>query len=666
MAEARSLVFALAILLVAPPLTLAAEYVPGEVLVKFSPSSRLEERSVLRASLADRVLSRFDRFGIEHWKLRDQSVDATVEQYRSHPAFTYVERNYLLYPQLEPNDSLYSTNQSNLPLIGCPAAWGITTGDPNLLFGVLDSGVDFDHPDLAANMWVNTREIPCNGVDDDGNGYIDDLHGYDFVKHMGIPHRDSLGNCIPFSAEAWWQHGTGIAGTAAAVTNNAEGIAGVSWGSRIVSIRVIDESNALTLAALIAGMEYSLVIGCRLTNNSYGAIICVPMLEDVLDLAGASGQIYVAAAGNGPPGIDVDTTPSNPSGEPPPVLWPAAYTSRLTIIVGGSNGSSLPPWLNYGKQSVDLFAPQAVISTSPGGQYGGFGGTSFATAHVTGALALLLSENPAITVADAKARLLASVDPFSSMANKCVSGGRLNVASLLQQSATSADPTAPAAVTDLCVGLGASATIVSWTAPGDDGSSGTPASYELRYSTSPITAANFLGATRVCWSPPMFPSLAGSYERTVLAPLPCGWTYYFALRTRDEWGNISGLSNVWSGYRQCSPASFECEGGEGAQLEPVVASGEDPILIREESGPDRATFQLLIPQARFGEVVEIGVYDVQGRRVEFLHRGVADQDVARVSWDHSTVGGAKVGQGVYVVRFRLGPDQWTRPVVVLR
>lgn len=670
-------VFLVAALLLPPPAH--AEYVPGEVLVKFSPSASMAERTVLRAAIANRVLKKFDRFGIEHWRLRERSVESAIAEFRSNPAFTYFEPNAIVHGSTDPvvpSDSLFDSQWSlhdgtNDHDIDAPEAWAEYTGDPDFKIGILDSGIDFGHPDLAANLWTNDDEDPCDEDDDDGNGYVDDFHGFDFVETpehpegQGIPHPAGSGTCEGFSEGDWHQHGTHVAGIAAAVSDNGKGVAGVAWHASLVAIRVLDLDNVGTLSRIISGLEYALVVGCRVVNSSINWATetgdCFAIVQDVIEDCGLAGLLYIASAGNSSRNVDTQGVPGYE-------IWPSQLTSPSMLVVGSSSTSDNPVF-NYGQKSVDLFAPGgapggpgSILSTLPAAGYGSLNGTSMAAPHVAGAAALILAQNPTMEIMEAKARILASVDALSAMTSKCVSGGRLNLHTLLTATGPSVDTTAPSAVTNLAILLGSTATVVTWTAPGDDGTSGTAANYEIRYSTQSITSGNFKDATRVCWSPPRFPPAAGTQECAMLGPMTCGHTYYFAMRTWDEFANISALSNTASAYRPCNSTSYECEMEEAFGIDPTVAERPVGDVRTVKVGP--TAFQVLIPDARLGEVLEVNAYDVAGRHVSQLCHLVTREPSVAVQWNAAGLG--RVVAGVYVIRFRLGLEQWTVPLVVLK
>ena len=217
----------------------------------------------------------------------------------------------------------------------------------NVLVGVIDTGVDYNHPDLAANIWTNPGEIAGNGIDDDGNGYIDDVHGYDFVNNDGDPMDDN-------------GHGTHFSGTIGGVGNNGIGVAGVNWNVKIMALKFLDSGGSGSTANAVAGVQYATMMGVDVTSNSWGGGGFSQALYDAIDAAGAANIAFVAAAGNN--GANNDTSPA----------YPAAYDLPNIISVAATDDNDeLASFSNYGAASVDLGAPGVdILSTLPGNQYG--------------------------------------------------------------------------------------------------------------------------------------------------------------------------------------------------------------------------------------------------------------------------------------------------------
>lgn len=345
--------------------------------------------------------------------------DAVVQaRLRTNPAVAYFEPNFILTTQQVPNDpefsKLYGLNNTGQTGgtsdadIDAPEAWDITTGSRNVVVGVIDTGVDYNHPDLAANIWTNPGEIPGNGHDDDGNGFVDDVHGYDFVNNDGDPMDDN-------------GHGTHVAGTIGAVGNNGRGVTGVNWTTSIMALRILDATGEGTVANELRSIRYATMmrargVNIRVTNNSYYGYGYIQSEYDAIRASGDAGILFVAAAGND--GINNDQY----------LAYPASYNLDNIIAVAATDQNDrLAFFSNYGTTSVDLAAPGVKIySTLPGGQYGYESGTSMATPHVAGAAALTWSANAGATMKEVKDAILGGVDRIPSLVGKMVTGGRLN------------------------------------------------------------------------------------------------------------------------------------------------------------------------------------------------------------------------------------------------
>lgn len=291
-------------------------------------------------------------------------------------------------------------------------AWDIHTGSKNVLVGVIDTGIDRNHPDLAANMWQNPGETgtdasgnakQTNGIDDDANGYVDDWRGWDFVNGDNDPHDDHF-------------HGTHCAGTIGGVGNNGQGVAGVCWNVSLVGLKFLDAGGYGSTFGAVEATLYGTKIGCTLTSNSWGGGGYSQALKDAIDAAGTAGILFVAAAGNN--GMDTDYSPN----------YPSTYESANIVAVAATDRfDGMAYFSNWGVITVDLGAPGVdVYSAALNGSYQYLSGTSMATPHVAGACALLKSANPSLSGAQVKQAILANIDPISSLAGKTVTGGRLN------------------------------------------------------------------------------------------------------------------------------------------------------------------------------------------------------------------------------------------------
>ncbi|MBT1686559.1 Ig-like domain-containing protein [Dawidia soli] len=472
-------------------------------------------------------------------------------------------------------------------------AWGIETGSSNVIVAVTDGGAQVNHPDLAANMWVNVDEIPGNGVDDDNNGYVDDINGYGFG--------DDTGTIAPSD------HGTHTSGTIAAVTNNGVGVAGVAGGSGVG-----DGVRVMSLAAFGAtangGFEDTYVYGADngavISQNSWGYVDPDAFDQVVLDgidyfiaeagrdengnqVGPMNGGIVIFAAGN-------DNQNQN--------WYPGFYAP--TLAVSGLNNQDKKAWYTNFGAWVDIAAPggetfvdndpKGVLSTVSGGGYAFFQGTSMACPHVSGVAALLISRfgGPGLTPQVVRQRLTQFVDPIDQL-NPNFAGllgsGRLNALSALQFS----DDVAPEAIDDLAVQSTAITSItLTWTAPADSGNHAATA-YDIRYATTPITEANFEAATAV--PDPPTPALTDSTEVFTVTGLQPGTHYYFAIKSKDFFGNTSPLSNVAEGTTNLPPEILVAPTAFTVDLQTAGTTERTLVVFNQGQGP--LDFTIALPDA---------------------------------------------------------------------
>lgn len=307
-----------------------------------------------------------------------------------------------------PNDPSYSSLYG-MTKIGAPTAWDTTTGSSNFVVAVIDTGIDYNHPDLAANVWRNPGETAGNGFDDDGNGYIDDVYGWDFANNDNNPFDDN-------------GHGTHVAGTIGAVGNNGVGVAGVNWSVQIMGLKFLNARGSGYTSAAVSALNFAVSHGVKLSNNSWGGGGADATLASAIGRARTAGHIFVAAAGNS--GLNIDNSPSYPAS------YIQSYDNVVTVAATDSN-DNLASFSNYGASSVTLAAPGVgILSTTPGNTYSSYSGTSMATPHVTGAIALHWAANPNLTYLQELAVLESSVDAVSGLSGKVATGGRLNVAKM--------------------------------------------------------------------------------------------------------------------------------------------------------------------------------------------------------------------------------------------
>ena len=302
---------------------------------------------------------------------------------------------------------------------------GTSTGSATVYVGDIDTGIDISHPDLAANIWTNPGEIAANATDDDGNGYIDDVNGWDFDNNDNSVYDDPIIDA----------HGTHTAGTIGAKGGNGIGVAGVNWDVTIIPAKVCG-AGGCTNAAVIAAINYltDLKVNHGLnivaTNNSYGGGGFSAAERNAIIAAGNADILHVAAAGNA--GTDNDATPHYPSSYTCPAvsLASGAYDCIVAVAAIDSNGN-LAGFSQYGLTTVDLGAPGVgVVSTTPVNTYSSYNGTSMATPHVTGASALVSAVHPTWSATQIKSFILSNVAVTADLIGTTVTGGRLDLSTL--------------------------------------------------------------------------------------------------------------------------------------------------------------------------------------------------------------------------------------------
>ena len=532
----------------------APQFVPGEFIIKFKtqPSMSISGQITGMATIdqlntkhrikyvrkmVERQSKMSQRYGLDRMYLlkseSEEDVNKIVKDYKNDPNVEYAEPNYIVNITLFPNDpnfnllyGLHNTGQDGGVVdadIDAPEAWDNTIGSSDVTIAVIDTGVDYNHEDLVANIWTNPSEIPNNGIDDDNNGFVDDVRGWDFANNDNDPMDDQ-------------GHGTHVSGTIGAVGNNGKGVAGVNWKVRIIPIKFLSSAGSGTIDGAVKSINYAILMGADIMSNSWGGTGFSQALLDAIKAANDADILFVAAAGND--GFDNDVDP----------VYPASYDVPNVVSVAATDKSDdLADFSDYGRTSVDLGAPGVgIISTVPTGtcalcNQGGYrtlSGTSMATPHVSGVAALIKSRFSKLNADKTKSRLLFSVDRIDSLDGITVSGGRLNALNSLES-----DNIPPTAVTDLNVlEFKVQSAVLEWTSTGDDASSGTASAYDLRRSNSPIDNSNWDSATKIFGMPK--PKPAGSKEIITVKNLAANKQYYFALKVLDNVGNPSELSNV--------------------------------------------------------------------------------------------------------------------------
>lgn len=410
------------------------DHVAGELIVKFAAGASDLQRGAALAAVQGKVGARLVTQAMKHAGDNEgltvvrTPLDApgAAAALRSLPGVVYAEPNYCYYHDAVSNDTYY-TNGSLWGMYGdatTPAnqygsqageAWAAGhTGSTTVLVGEIDEGIMFTHSDLAGQIWTNPYD-PADGVDNDGNGYIDDIHGWDFD-----------GNNNTIYDGTYDDHGTHVAGTMGAKGGNGLGVVGVCWNIQIISGKFLGKRGGTTTNAILA-LDYMTDLKTRhglnlvAINNSWGGGAFSQALQDAIERSNQANIVFVASAGND--GANTDATPS----------YPACYPNANIISVASiTSTGTLSSFSNYGLTTVDIGAPgSAIYSTVPSktgtSSYASYSGTSMAAPHVTGGVALYAATHPGLTAAQLKAAVLGSVVPTASLSGKCVTGGRLNV-----------------------------------------------------------------------------------------------------------------------------------------------------------------------------------------------------------------------------------------------
>jgi uncharacterized repeat protein (TIGR01451 family) len=544
------------------------ESISGELLVRFrSDAAMRSARKYNRLEIDGREiqihiesLDAADVLeGLSLARVDPEETMSVMAELNTRPDVLYAEPNFSRHLLVSPNDPLYSNLWGlhntgvifgnagfTLPGVDIDAepAWNITTGSRNVVVGVVDGGIDVNHPDLHDNIWRNPSEIPGNGLDDDGNGFVDDVNGFDFFHNQGNVF-DSGGGDV----EA---HGTHVAGTIGAIGNNGIGVVGVNWQVSIMSLKIFGRSDESpvpsSVSILVRAYAYAKKMrdlwvssggtkgaNIRVLNNSIGGYGRSQAEFDAVRALNDSGILFVAAAGNDTRNNDVFP------------IYPAGYDVPNVISVAASSlADTLTSFTNVGARTVTLSAPgQSIQSTTPFGTYSVMSGTSMASPMVAGSAALLCAAYPNLSVSRLRAALIYNGDSVPSQQYKTLTGRRLNVFNALNAVAEN-DFTPPASISDFrIVSQSGRSITLGWTAPGDDGKVGTTSLYDIRYSDGPIDSAElFNAATTISPLAIPVPSVAGTLESAIVE-VPFGHTTGFiGLKATDNTGNDSAIAVV--------------------------------------------------------------------------------------------------------------------------
>jgi len=387
------------------------------------------------------------------------------------------EPNYVVKAFTTPTDTFFNLqwglHQTSDIDIDAPEAWDISQGSNSVIVGVIDTGIQTNHPDLSTNIWTNPGEIGGNGIDDDGNGYIDDVHGVNTITSSGTLTDDN-------------GHGSHCAGVIGASTNNGTGVSGINWNVKLIGCKFLPSSGSGTTADAIQCLQYftdlktNRGVDVSVLSNSWGSSGNSSSLRAAFQASADAGIISVAAAGND--AIDNDGATKN---------YPASFPDNHIISVAAIDSDGfLATFSNYGATSVDIGAPGVQIaSTGYTSNYIYLSGTSMATPHVAGALALLKANYPAFSISDARDAVLQSSVPLSSLTGKVATGGMLNIYSMLLSAAVMSTTTTTTSTTTTTT-----VTTTTTESPPSSSSSTVTSTSEVP-TTSPVTSTTVTPST---------------------------------------------------------------------------------------------------------------------------------------------------------------------------
>ncbi|HEX6729494.1 MAG TPA: S8 family peptidase, partial [Pyrinomonadaceae bacterium] len=504
--------------------------------------------------------------GLRLAEVSPEEASNALEALRARPDVIYAEPNLIRKALVVPNDPKYpdmwglNNTGQRVSFGGHPGtpgndiraqqAWDITTGNRSVVVGVIDSGIDINHEDLQANIWVNPGEVAGNSIDDDANGFVDDIHGWDFAHNdatvfdytePAYPPPDSYNGDFD-------DHGTHVAGTIGAVGNNSVGVTGVNWQVSMMSLKFLQGEGFGTSANLLNAFAYAKAMkqlwqssggtkgaNIRVLNNSYGGFGFSQAELDAIRALGDAGILFIVAAGNEASFNDLFP------------VYPTNYISPNLISVAASGGGGGKAFFsNWGPATVNVTAPgEYILSTTPKNTYDFANGTSMAAPHVSGTAALVCVQSPSITLQKLRSVMMYSgyVAPWQGIDIFQISTGRAVDAGKALQTLSTTDVTAPGPINNLRanIGDGFPNYTLHWDATGDDGEVGKVAAYEVRFSDTSLNDANWDLARPLPGPVPHDPNFFEFVEVRVPWRHPSG---FFGVRGVDDVGNKGPISSI--------------------------------------------------------------------------------------------------------------------------
>jgi subtilisin family serine protease len=405
------IVLGMLVVVVMPPAAQAAKAVSGQLIVGFERKVSSDRQRAVLKKLGAKAHKRLPHIRAAAVRPRSGlALSVLRRRLAKHPAVDYVERDYILQRSLAPNDPMLG-EQSALAAAGpgtvdAQTAWNKRTTCSKV--AVLDTGMQYTHPDLKENVWHNKHEVDDNGKDDDKNGYVDDYYGLNAIAGKG-------------NAEDKDGHGTHVSGIIGARGNNALGVSGLCWQATIMPVKFMNSKGQGSTSDAVAGLEYAIQMGAKIINNSWGGTAKSQSLANEIGHAEDKGVLLVVAAGNNSQDIDKDP------------FYPADYTNGNILCVAAITATgSLASFSDFGAKQVDLGAPgNDIVSTYPTSTYKVLSGTSMATPFVTAAAAMLRQQNNNLTYSKLRSLIKDHVVANPALAGKTVTGGQLDLAAAL-------------------------------------------------------------------------------------------------------------------------------------------------------------------------------------------------------------------------------------------